>query len=153
MSSGIMWVHNFGILHKKQGLDFHADLKKVPDNNQYLFSAIARWQDVSSDILLQWTSITSALSFPINCCIGLHTLVKQSDHSQSFSNSRTCCAQRCWTVASGLRSTARCQRRQRRRQPRRLRRAGLLPLVPACQLPASSAVATLPWRDCSRGSK
>jgi len=48
---------------------------------------------------------------------------------------------------------ARCQRRQRRRQPRRLRRAGLLPLVPACQLPASSAVATLPRRDCSRGSK
>ena len=51
---------------------------------------------------------------------------------------------------SPLFPAARCQRR---RQPRRLRRAGLLPLVPACQLPASSAVAILPWRDCSRGSK
>ena len=28
--------------YKKQGLDLRADLKKVPDNNQYLFSAIAR---------------------------------------------------------------------------------------------------------------
>ena len=116
----------------------------------YIFSAISCWQVFCYSTTSSSNQPPSHLHYHIRCiaALGQHmyhetvSLSQMQDHAVLKDDE-----------VSPLVPAARCQRRQRRRQPRRLRRAGLLPLVPACQLPASSAVATVPWRDCSRGSK
>ena len=114
---------------------------------QYIFSAIARWQVFSyySDILLQWTSITFALSYHDTTLLCWTTYASETvGLSQTQEHAVLKDAEVLPLVLAARRGY---QRRHRHRQPpaRPLRRrAGLSPLVPAVRLQRCRYDATPP---------